>query len=131
MVPLVDDTGRRRRRNRSESFSLLITNSGTPITKIPHTDERRDEAIAVAVVAAVVALPSDTDTAHCCCSVTPFKLASTEFCQPEFGRDATSNAATNGLPSLYVRNGEQHTLIRLVFNYSLHVQNCDVDDDYY
>lgn len=49
MVPL-DDTGGRRR-HRSESFSLLITNSGTPITRIPHTD---DEAIVVGVVVAAV-----------------------------------------------------------------------------
>lgn len=60
MVPL-DDTGRRRR-HRSKSFSLLITNSETPITKIPHTDDETIVAIVVVV-----------NAAHC---VTPFKLAS-------------------------------------------------------
>lgn len=79
MVPL-DNTGRRRR-HRSESFSLLITNSGTPITKIPHTD---DETIVAIVVVAATAV-------HC---VTPFKLASVSLVRI---RDATATAV---LPSL-------------------------------
>lgn len=66
MVVPLDDTGGRRR-HRSESFSLLITNSGTPITKMPHTDS---ETIAAIVV---VAAPAAAVVAVRC--VTPFKLS--------------------------------------------------------
>lgn len=62
VVPLDDTMSSGRRRHRSESFSFLITNSGTPITKMPHTDV--EAAVTPAAAAADDVADINTSVCH-------------------------------------------------------------------